>query len=986
LEGCAPARPLPTPLPESIIHFHITMSPTKLIITPTLAFLALAAIAHAAPPAELTDIQKGERLFSLDVGEILSQKCNACHGEDPEKIKGDFDMTTLEGLLKGGETIEDDVLVPGNPDASFLLDTIEWKDPDFEMPPKENDRLSEDQIKKVRRWIALGAPWPDEAAREKYVLRERSLEVTEEGVIVKTSGGLADDWTFRRYQPEDIWAFQPLEKPPVPESKHTNPIDAFIEEKLTVAGFAPAPRADHHTLIRRASYDLTGLPPTPNEVHEFSLAYKKNPEKAWTELIDRLLASSHYGERWAQHWLDVARYADTAGFSNDHERSNAWRYRDYVIRAFNKDMPYDRFVTEQLAGDELADVSLRKRFPDDKAFEKARTEGEYNSHESELLIASSFLRMGPWDGAMVKAPEARQLYIDDTLNAVGQTFLSTTMRCFKCHDHKFDPLPTRDYYRMYSTLSATQMAERTAPFLAEENKVGFEGSEQITRHLYGFANKKLGELKAKNKAAANKWRQENNIPKLSGDEEKVKGLPDEKKPPRHIGLSETEKGRLKVRTQDDWIWERRLERYQPLVQAVYNGPDSEAKQMSGRSLRMKANTNPDWRPDSAILGGGSIEAPGEKVTPGVLSALGVPTGDASQDDPFALTEELNGRRLGLARWITNERNPLTARSIVNRVWQYHFGKPIAGNPNNFGVSGRRPTHPELINWLAADFVENGWKIKRLHRLIMSSETYRQSARHPNLDDLANADADNDLFAYFPSRRLNAEEIRDSMLWITGELNPEAGGLPIKPEINMEVALQPRMIQFSLSPAYQPSRTPQQRNRRSIYAYRVRGLPNPFLETFNQPNPNDSCEERDAASVSPQAFTLLNSDVVTDRSIAFALRVENEEKSLPEQVRRAVQLAFNRVPTPEEQEKLVAYVKEMRAYHAQTPAPKKEYPTTITRSLVEEFSGQPFAYEEILPVFANYVPDKKAADVTPETRALADLCLALFNSNEFIYLY
>ncbi|MEM7144251.1 MAG: PSD1 and planctomycete cytochrome C domain-containing protein [Verrucomicrobiota bacterium] len=951
-----------------------------------LTTITLGTVAHAATPDELTDTEKGERLFSLHVGKIISQKCTTCHGDDPDKIKGDFDMTSLEGLLKGGETIGKDVLVPGSPAASFLLESIEWKDPDFEMPPKENDRLDEDQIQKIRRWIALGAPWPDEATRQKYVERERTIEVTDEGRLVETSGGTSDDWTYRRYEEEGIWAFQPLTKPDIPKSDHKNPVDAFIAEKRDAAGFKAAPKADPRTLIRRATYDLTGLPPTPREVFDFTNAYEKNSHKAWNDLIDRLLASPHYGERWAQHWLDVARYADTAGMSNDYERSNAWRYRDYVIRSINDDKPYNQFIVEQLAGDELADQSLRQRIKDDNAIEKARTDGDYTPEESELLVASSFLRMGPWDGAMVKAPEARQLYIDDTLNAIGQTFLSTTMRCFKCHDHKFDPLPTRDYYRMYSALAGTQMAERKAPFLNKENMVGFEGSKQMTEHLHNFAKTKLDALKAKNKAAANKWREENGIPKVKGDEEKLKGIPDDQKPPRHIGLTETEKGRLKVRNQDEWIWNRRLERYQPLVQSVYNGPDSTSKQLSGRSLRMKPNTTPDWRPVNHILSGGALEAPTDPVTPGVMSALGIPTDDASADDPYRLTKDLDGRRLGLAKWIAHPENPLTTRSIVNRIWQYHFGKAIAGNPNNFGVSGKRPTHPELINWLAADFVENGWTMKRLHRLIMQSETYQQAATHPDREELAKVDAFNDLFAFFPSRRLGAEEIRDSMLQITGELNREAGGLPIKPEINMEVALQPRMIQFSLAPAWQPSRTPQQRNRRSIYAYRVRGLPNPFLETFNQPNPNDSCEERDAASVSPQAFTLLNSDVMTDRSIALALRVEKERDGLEEQVKRVVQLAFNRVSTNEELEKLTAYVEEMRVYHKNTPAPEKEYPTHITRYNVEEFSGQPFDYQEILPVFNNYVPDKKAADVNPNTRALADLCLVLFNSNEFMYVY
>ena len=356
------------------------------------------------------------------------------------------------------------------------------------------------------------------------------------------------------------------------------------------------------------------------------------------------------------------------------------------------------------------------------------------------------------------------------------------------------------------------------------------------------------------------------------------------------------------------------------------------------------------------------------------------------EDHYQIPDALRGRRLALAKWIAHPKNPLTARSIVNRVWQHHFGKPLAGNPNNFGAKGGKPTHPQLLDWLAADFVEHGWKFKRLHRLIMQSDTYRQSGRHPQAAKLAVSDPENHFLAYRVPRRLSAEELRDSLLKATGELNPAIGGLPVMAEINMEIALQPRMIQFSIAPAYQPSRTPAERNRRTIYAYRVRGQADPFLEIFNQPNPNDSCEERVSESVTPQAFTLLNSDVMSDRAIALALRAEQEAKSLSEQIRRAIQLAYGRVPDKVEAERLEKYVQKMRAYHvAHKPAPVK-FPTAITRSLVEELTGQPFEYEEILPVFENYVPDKKPADVNANTRALADLCLLLFNSNEFMYVY
>ena len=927
-------------------------------------FSAILLLSFACKVSALADArQEGERLFALKIRLILSSKCFACHGEDAKKIKGELSLTSRAGLLKGGES-EEPSLVPGKPLKSplYLAATREHEEDWSVMPPKENDKLSATQLSALKRWVELGAPWPDAKTQARYIVEERAKPVTAEGVLLKTSGGLSEDWTYRRYKPEDVWAFQPLVKPNVPKGT-ANPIDAFINRKLKVAGFTSAPQADLRTLAKRAYYDLTGLPPTPFEIYQFRLAWDKNPAKAWSVLIDQLLASPHYGERWGQHWLDVARYADTGGYSNDYERSNAWRYRDYVIRAFNNDKPYNEFVIEQIAGDEL--------------WEK-QPEGKRNP---ELLVAASFLRMGPWDPAMTLAPQARQIFIDDVVNSVGQTFLSTTMRCLKCHDHKFDPLPTRDYYRMYATFAGTQMAERPAPFLKVENRSGLVQKKAITQRLWNYAKTKYNELYQKQETAARKWYVEHGKEYL--DDNARRKLPDEEKPPRHVGLSPEEQGRLKVRMGNEWIWKRRLERYEPMVQGVYNGPTP--KSLNARSMRMPNKPGKKAFPVSHILLGGALEAPGEKVSPGVLSALAVPI-STTGPDPYVISDKLQGRRLALAKWIADPKNPLTARSIVNRVWQHHFGKPLAGNPNNFGAKGGKPTHPELLDWLAADFVEHGWKFKRLHRMIMSSATYRQNGSHPRLDKLRNTDPDNSLFAYHPPRRLTAEEMRDSLLVSTGELNRALGGFPVMPEINMEVALQPRMIQFSLSPAYQPSRTPTERNRRTIYAYRVRGQADPFLELFNQPNPNNSCEERDSAAVTPQAFTLLNSEVTSDRAIALALRAEKEFDTLHLQVKRVVQLAFGRVPDKVEWERLKQYVAKMQGYHAKYQPEKVIYPKSIIRSLVEEFTGQPFEYEEILPVFENYVPDKKPADVNANTRALADLCLLLLNSNEFIYVY
>lgn len=899
-----------------------------------------------------TKLATAERLFTLRVLPLLREKCFGCHGNDPEDVRGDYNLLTRDGLIKGGESGEAAVL-PGNAEASPLYRAVLWDG--YEMPPKENDRLTREEIDSLRQWIEADAPWPSAPRQREIQKQEWSITKNEDGVIVRTSGGLSDDWSYRRYAPEDIWAFQPLRAVAVENEVH--PIDFFIDRKLTEAKLQASRESDARSLLRRATFDLTGLPPTSEAMSAFESAWKQDRELAWTNLLDRLLSSDHYGERWAQHWLDVVRYADTAGFSNDYERSNAWRYRDYVIRSFNHDKPFNTFVVEQIAGDELR--------PDDP----------------EALIATGFLRMGPWGTAMIPKEEARQIYLDDLVHNVGQSFLSMPMRCCKCHDHKFDPLPTRDYYQMYAAFATTQPAERTAPFLPQENRTGFAEKRKLVEELLAFAEGEVAKVDGKQEAAAKRWYQEHNLPYKN--EADRKGDPEDQKPPRHVGLTPEEKGIKKVREQDVWIWKRRLERYQPLVQGVYNGPD---RNMNGRRLRQPKHVDRSWRPDSFILGGGALEAKLVSVSPGVLSATGL-TSDPSGEDPWRITDALDGRRLALAQWIASDDNPLTARSLVNRVWQYHFGRGLVETANNFGAKGGKPSHPDLLDWLTKDFVDHGWKLKRLHRLIMTSQAYRRSSQPANRKQQSTLDPNNRLLASFPPRRLTAEELRDSTLLVSGELNREMGGVPIMPEINMEVALQPRMIQFSIAPAHQPSRTPAERNRRTIYAYRVRGQADPFLEVMNQPTPNESCAVRESASVTPQAFTLLNSDVMTDRSIAFANRVRKERPNdSVAWIQRAVELAFCRLPTAREQRNLLGYLKEMQTYHRERQPPAKPYPTHVTRSLVEEFTGEPFEFVEKLNVFEDYVPDAKPWTVDADTRALADVCLLLFNANEFLYVY
>ncbi|MDA1231480.1 MAG: DUF1549 and DUF1553 domain-containing protein [Planctomycetota bacterium] len=825
------------------------------------------------------------------------------------------------------------------------------------------------------------------------------MTVTDEGVIVATSGGTSQDWTNRRYKPEDLWAFQPLKKltnddlrvliAEVNETQSLNDqqspsaiIDVFIQQKLHQSGLVSSAKADPRTLIRRATYDLHGLPPTPEEIAAFVKASDVDSLAAWNDLTTRLLDSPRYGERWGRHWLDVTRYADTGGMSNDYERSNMWRYRDYVIRSFNADKPYNEFIVEQLAGDELADESVRHRKNgSEDVVRNTQLKGDYTPEEAEWIVATGFLRMGPWDNAMVAEEEARQMYLDDLVNITGQTFLSTTMRCLKCHDHKFDPIPTRDYYRVYAAFATTHMAERSVPLLPNENRDGFEAGRAHVQRMLDFAVAEKNKLVEKRESALRSWFTEHNLPYKN--ENARKDLPDEEKPPRNVGLDHVDEGQLKVREQDEWIWTRQLERYEPMAKSVYTAPSADLAWNAARKLRIDPKPKSNQLTMSHILLGGALTALGDQVSPGVLSALPVKV-DISANDPYLLTDTASGRRLGLAPWITNEENSLTTRSIVNRIWEHHFGTALAANANNFGAKGGKPSHPELLDFLAADFVEHGWKIRRMHRLIMQSDVYQRSSVPMADAEWRTNDPNNQLLSHFPKHRLSAEEIRDGVLAITGQLQERNGGVPIMPEINMEVALQPRMIQFSLAPAYQPSRTPVERNCRTIYAYHVRGQADPFTELFNQPNPNESCEQREAAAVTPQVFTLLNSDMMTDYSIAFALRLQSESAEFAEQIDRAFQLALGRSSTPAEQERLSHYVGDMQKYHEKTQVTPVTYPTSITRSLVEEFSGKVFEYQEILPVFENYKADKKPSDVTPETRALADLCLLLLNSNEFLY--
>ncbi len=899
------------------------------------------------------DYTEGEKLFALKVKPLLAQKCFSCHND--EDLEGDLVLTNREDMLLGGES-SDDVLVPGNAAGSLMYIATTWTDEDYEMPPKEADRLTEEQTWSIRDWINAGAPWVSDEDIE--VIEERYAE----GVVVQTSGGLDDDWTYRRYEEEDLWAYQPVVEPEVPsQSGKAHPVDAFIDRKLYDIGLEPGHLADRRTLIRRASFDLIGLPPRPEEVEAFVEDPSPN-DRAFQKVVDRLLEDPRYGEQWGRHWLDVVRYADSAGFSNDYERPSAWRYRDYVIRSFNRDKPFDRFIVEQVAGD------------------------EWDPENPEALLATGFLRMGPWEHtSMSVARITRQQYLDDVTDSVGQVFLSHPLQCARCHDHKFDPIPTRDYYRIQAVFATTHFADREVPFQENENLVGVEEKVVMEKRLQYF-QEMWYRLNQKSTEALKAWCKENGYEFASRKKLLEQGVPEDQLP-RNIGLTLEEIGIRKVGTKNVNRTEFEMNKFKPFALSVYSGLSPENPQRSGSMLTMPVDPMAEGdRSKTHILTGGDPFGYAEEVTPGVLSAL-PDSNDRLEANAFnRIPETPEGRRLAFAKWLASPKNSLVPRSMVNRIWHYHFGQGIVDTPNNFGAMGGKPSHPELLDFLAKRFIESGWSVKAMHRLIMSSETYRRSTEYKHRERLAEKDPLGKSYAVFKPRRLSAEEIRDSMLYVSGELSESIGGLPALPEINRDVATQPRQVMGSFAASYEPARTPEERNRRSVYAKKIRGLRNPFLEVFNQPSPDESCEARQSSTVTPQVFSLFNGEDTLYRSIGTANDLLEKNKSRKRVVEDLFRRAYGRKPDRQELGLSLDHWKEMESYHQGREFPPREFEREVVRTAVEEMSGEEFSFTEVLFGYDDYLQDPGLADVDAKTRALADLCLVVFNSNEFTYVY
>jgi mono/diheme cytochrome c family protein len=960
--------------------------PVNVLLTrfrlPAIAAAGFALLADQA----FAEGTASEQLFVRRLVPLFHERCLACHGQDEAKIKGGFDMRSLGAVLRGGDSGRPG-LVAGKPAESPLYLAATREHEDWEaMPPKEADRLYNEQLGWIRDWIAAGAPWPDEARSREIARANESAWEAEDGIVLKTAGGLSAEWTNRRYQPDGLWGYRLVEKPVIRGPEDGQPIDALIMDRMP-EGVVPAPAADAGTFIRRATFDLTGLPPTSEEIKAFQADAKRDSEAAIRQLVDRLLDSPHYGERMAQHWLDVARYADSSGFANDFERGNAWRYRDYVVRAFNRDKPYTEFIKEQIAGDEI------------------------DPENPEMLVATGFLRMGPWElTGMEVAKIARQRFLDDVTNSVGEAFLAHSLQCARCHDHKFDPVPTLDYYSIQAVFATTQLAERGAAFMPEENAAGFDERAYLEkrRDEYKVTLAQLDRVLLENAQA---WFKENgkNPTKWNAavaQAEKNQGksgimggrasyevfnsvrnrmtkeaVSESDFPPKLVGFTPEQFGieRVARKGLSRLAWE--MDRYEPYALAVYTGATPDVKAVLAPVRVPKNPLAAGELEQTCILTGGDPFASGPRVKPGVLSVLSSTAGFGA-----SLPETPQGRRAAFADWVAHPENPLTTRAIVNRVWMWHFGEPLAGNPNNFGSTGKKPTHPELLDWLAATFVESGWSFKELHRVIMTSAAYRRSSRGGVPSSKLGREELEKACAVFKPRRLSAEELRDAMLAVTGELNRTLGGIPNRPEINLEAAMQPRQVMGTFASAWVPNPKPEQRHRRSLYALKLRGQSDPMQEVFNAPTPDFSCERREASTVTPQVFALFNSQASQARALALAKRVLGEAGNDESAIRRAFLLVFGREAKDGEVATCLEHWRAMVPVQEKAVYPRMEPPLTVRREAVEENTGEKFAFDEKLHAYADFVPDLQPGDCDARTRAFADVCLALLNANEFVYVY
>ncbi|GIW96458.1 MAG: hypothetical protein KatS3mg110_4499 [Pirellulaceae bacterium] len=857
---------------------------------PFLVGLALSAglLAIGSVAGWAGELAEAEPLtFERQIRPILRAYCWDCHGATAEP-KGGLDLRLVRWAIRGGES--GPALVPGDPDQSLLLRRIR----DGEMPPG-NHKVTAGEQQILEQWIRAGAP----TARPEP-------EELPPGI------GIAPE-------DRDFWSFRPIRRPPVPlppmhGDRIRTPIDAFLLADMP-EGLSFAPDADKQVLVRRVYLDLLGLPPTYEQVEEF---LRDSSPDAYERLVDRLLASPHYGERWGRHWLDVAGYADSEGGAADAPRPWAYRYRDYVIRSLNEDKPFDQFVAEQLAGDELAGAKV----------------GEWTDRQIELLSATGFLRMAPDATASDDSPENRYQALADTLRIVGSSLLGVTLHCAQCHDHRYDPIPQSDYYGLAAVFAPAldpqawrRPSERLVSLYTEADRREAQRIEDEAQAVLQEKQQKLDQFLTE---ALEK--------ELAKYDEPLRGMLREAVTTPADKRSDEQKQLLAshpnlnitpgVLYQYNQAAADELKKYDAKVAEI------RAKKPAEMFVRALVES-PGHLPVTRRLHRGDYRQPQEEIAPGFLQVLCPDAADAviPLDDPQLPT---SGRRLELARRICRLDNPLTARVIVNRVWMHHFGRGLVATPDDFGRLGSPPTHPALLDWLAHWFgTEAEWSLKRLHRLILLSTVYRQASQHP---DALRLDPDNRYYSRKPIWRLEAEWIRDRMLFVSGTLAPQMYGPPA------EVAEDEtgKVI------------VPANERRRTIYLQVRRSRPVAFLQTFDAPGMEVNCPKREYSTSPMQALALLNDQFVLEQARRLALRVEreipadgNDNEFLYRRAVRAWELALARRPDQREKKILSDFLKEQQQLYDNGGAP---------------------------------LPDQ----ISAETQILTNVCQVLLSLPEFLY--
>ena len=726
--------------------------------------------------------------FESRIRPVFVERCYECHSVAEKKSKGGLTLDTRQGWTVGGDS--GTALIPGNPDDSLLIKAIRHTDPDLKMPPKKSGaQLSGRQIADFEAWVKMGAPDPRLAAPVRNLPAGRAL----------TNGAAADGTSW--------WSFRPIASPSIPSGDGTNfighSIDRFVAAKLAEKGLKAGPVADRRSLVRRAYFDLLGLPPTFEQAEQF--ATDTSPD-AWAKLIDHLLESKHYGERWGRHWLDVVRYADSGGYETDIYYRNAWRYRDYVVKSFNDDKPYDRFVQEQIAGDEIwpnnlsLDGTYKLEPEKEKAFEARTGTGFYTLgtqiHESNM-----------------DTPKRNYEVLTDWVDTTANAFLGLTFQCARCHDHKFDPLTQRDWYGLAAA---------------------FAGSKEVE------------------------------VPIIPG-----MGVADfQQHYPRIIAADECRRAyrlfeqRTKGRVLTDAEKKERQQLLEDIANSILALPQSDAQGipfdglMEVPTVSVLGHERPELVPAIHILNRGEIKRPREQVSADLPAVLRAATEcHEALPGPF-------GSRKQLALWITTPKHPLTARVLVNRVWHWHFGHGIVGTPNDFGKMGDAPTHPELLDWLASEFIKSGWSVKKLHRLIMTSAAYQADSRWQH-EGNARQDPQNLYLWKGNRRRLEAEVLWDNLHAVAGTLNPKLGGRPVVPPLDKDEQ-PPGNWTVSADPA--------DHTRRGIYVLVRRNFRFPLFDVYDVPVNALSAPARDVTTVAPQALWLLNNRTALRQSQHFAGRL------------------------------------------------------------------------------------------------------------------